>query len=71
MSWAYMDQWYLWNLVNVFSILLWTNRLMSAGSDSYTIVMVIKYSFYLLNSINGLRIWLKLSRPQPESCGGE
>ena len=71
MSWAYMDQWYLWNLVNVFSILLWTNRLMSAGSDSYTIVMVIKYSFYLLNSINGLRIWLKLSRPEPESRGGE
>jgi len=72
MSWAYMDQWYLWNLVNVFSILLWTNRLMSAGSDSYTIVMVIKYSFYLLNSINGLRIWLKLSRPEPESrCGGQ
>ncbi|MBQ2483395.1 MAG: nicotinamide mononucleotide transporter [Bacteroidales bacterium] len=70
MSWAYMDQWYLWNLVNVFSILLWTNRLMSAGSDSYTIVMVIKYSFYLLNSINGLRIWLKLSRPEPESRGG-
>jgi len=70
MSWAYMDQWYLWNLVNVFSILLWTNRLMSAGSDSYTIVMVIKYSFYLLNSINGLRIWLKLSRPEPESSGG-
>ena len=68
MSWAYMDQWYLWNLVNVFSILLWTNRLMSAGSDSYTIVMVIKYSFYLLNSINGLRIWLKLSRPQPEQA---
>ncbi|MBR2135704.1 MAG: nicotinamide mononucleotide transporter [Bacteroidales bacterium] len=63
MSWAYMDQWYLWNLVNIFSILLWTNRLMSAESDSYTIVMVIKYSFYLLNSINGLRIWLKLSRP--------
>ena len=67
MSYAYADQWYLWNLVNIFSILLWTNRLMSAGSDSYTIVMVIKYSFYLLNSINGLRIWLKLSRPAPLS----
>lgn len=65
MSYAYADQWYLWNLVNIFSIMLWTNRLMSAGSDSYTIVMVIKYSFYLLNSLNGLRIWLRLSRPQP------
>ena len=69
MSWAYMDQWYLWNLVNIFSILLWTNRLMSAESDSYTIVMVIKYSFYLLNSINGLRIWLKLSRPVSQPSG--
>ena len=65
MSYAYADQWYLWNLVNVFSIMLWTNRLMSAQSDSYTIVMVIKYAFYLLNSLNGLRIWLRLSRPQP------
>ena len=68
MSYAYADQWYLWNLVNIFSIMLWTNRLMSAGSDSYTIVMVIKYSFYLLNSLNGLRIWLKLSRPQPSEA---
>ena len=65
MSYAYADQWYLWNLVNIFSIMLWTNRLMSAQSDSYTIVMVIKYAFYLLNSLNGLRIWLRLSRPQP------
>ncbi|MBR5074709.1 MAG: nicotinamide mononucleotide transporter [Bacteroidales bacterium] len=67
MSYAYADQWYLWNLVNIFSIMLWTNRLMSAGSDSYTIVMVIKYGFYLLNSLNGLRIWLRLSRPQSAS----
>jgi len=62
MSFAYADQWYLWNLVNIFSIMLWTNRLLSAQANSYTIVMVIKYSFYLLNSINGLRIWLKLAK---------
>ena len=66
LSYAYMDQWYIWNLVNIFSILLWTNRLMTTGSDSYTLVMVIKYGFYLLNSINGLRIWLRLSRPEKE-----
>ena len=62
MSFAYADQWYLWNLVNIFSIMLWTNRLLSDQASSYTIVMVIKYSFYLLNSINGLRIWLQLSK---------
>ena len=62
LSFAYADQWYIWNLVNVFSILLWTNRLLSPQASSYTLVMVIKYAFYLLNSINGLRIWLQLSR---------
>lgn len=62
MSLAFADQWYVWNLVNVFSILLWLNRLFSPEASSYTVVMVIKYVFYLLNSINGLRIWLHLSK---------
>lgn len=66
MSLAFADQWYVWNLVNVFSILLWLNRLVSPEATSYTMVMVIKYSFYLLNSVNGLRIWLRLSRRNGE-----
>jgi len=61
LSLAYADQWFIWNFVNVFSIMLWTNRL-SADASSYTVVMIVKYCFYLLNSINGLRIWLKLSK---------
>jgi len=32
-----------------------------AGSGNAA-VMLIKYVFYLLNSINGLRIWLSLSK---------
>lgn len=64
LSFAYTDQWYIWNLVNVLSIMLWTNRLLSTQATSYTVVMIIKYAFYLLNSINGLRIWLKLSRSE-------
>lgn len=62
MSMAFMEQWIVWLLVNVFSILLWSDKAMSSADASYTVVMVIKYSFYLLNSVNGLRIWLKLSR---------
>lgn len=62
MSVAYMEQWYIWNLVNIFSILLWINRLASPEAGGYAIVMLIKYIFYLLNSINGLRIWFRLSR---------
>lgn len=67
MSWAYAEQWYLWNVVNVFSIMLWLNRMFAAEASSYTVVMFIKYVFYLLNSINGLRIWLKLSREGTET----
>jgi len=64
LSLAFMEQWYLWILVNIFSIMLWTNRLISPEATGYTIVMLIKYILYLMNSLNGLRIWLKLSRSQ-------
>ena len=63
MSYAYMEQWVLWNLVNVSSICLWGSTMVASSASSYTVVMFIKYCFYLLNSINGLRIWLNLSRP--------
>lgn len=68
MSMAYMEQWYIWNLVNVFSIWLWANRLMTPDAGGYTVVMIIKYVFYLLNSINGLRIWWRLSGKDAECC---
>ena len=61
LSFAYMEQWILWNLVNVSSICLWGSTMLASSASSYTVVMFIKYCFYLLNSINGLRIWLKLS----------
>ena len=62
MSLAYFEQWIIWNFVNIFSILLWGNTMLSSEASSYTVVMFIKYIFYLLNSINGLRIWYSLSR---------
>lgn len=62
MSLAFTEQWYIWISVNVFSIMLWTNTLLSAEASSYTAVMALKYVFYLLNSVNGLRIWLKLAK---------
>lgn len=62
MSLAFYEQWYLWILVNVFSIFLWGSTMLSSAASSYTVVMFIKYCFYLVNSLNGLRIWYKLSR---------
>ncbi len=62
MSLAFYEQWYLWILVNIASIFLWGGTMLSSAASSYTVVMFIKYCFYLVNSLNGLRIWFKLSR---------
>ena len=61
MSTAYMEQWYFWIGVNIFSVIMWVQTLKGA-SDSYAIIYIIKYSFYLINALNGLRIWIKLSK---------
>lgn len=61
MSTAYMEQWIFWIGVNVSSILMWALTLKDSG-DSYALIYIIKYSFYLVNSLNGLRIWLRLSK---------
>lgn len=62
MSLAYMEQWIIWNVVNLSNIGLWSAAMVSSPESGYTVVMLIKYIFYLVNSINGLRIWLRLSR---------
>ena len=61
MTKAYMDQWYLWTLVNITSIVLWIIVLGSGEGSEYTVVQLIKYSFYLLNGLNAIRIWMRLS----------
>lgn len=62
MALAFYEQWYLWILVNVASILLWGSTMLSSAASSYTVVMFVKYCFYLINSFNGLRIWYNLSK---------
>ena len=62
MSLAFMEQWYIWILVNISSISLWSVAVMNGAGSGNAAVMLIKYIFYLLNSLNGLRIWLSLSR---------
>lgn len=71
MSTAYMEQWVFWIAVNIASIAMWTSSYRHTG-DSFTLVYIIKYWFYLFNCCNGLRIWIKLSAPkkQPDSVSG-
>ncbi|MBO4263238.1 MAG: nicotinamide mononucleotide transporter [Bacteroidales bacterium] len=70
MSTAYMEQWIFWIGVNIASILMWSLTLAAHPGDSFALVYIIKYAFYLLNGCNGLRIWLRDSRPR-EGCISE
>lgn len=64
MSLAFVEQWYLWLLVDVAAVWLWIVAYLAPGHPASALVMTIKYSFYLLNVLNGIRIWLKLSRKE-------
>ena len=61
MALAFMEQWFLWIITNVVSVIMWA--ICGARGEVHAGVMVIMWSFYLLNSINGLRVWIGLSRP--------
>lgn len=60
MALAFMEQWALWIITNVISVIMWA--VCAARGEAHAGVMVIMWIFYLLNSINGLRVWIKLSR---------
>ena len=60
MALAFMEQWALWIITNVVSVVMWIICVMRG--EAHAGVMVIMWVFYLLNSINGLRVWLKLSK---------
>lgn len=60
MALAFMEQWALWIITNIISVVMWC--ICVTRGDAHAGVMVIMWTFYLLNSINGLRVWLRLSR---------
>ena len=62
MALAFMEQWVLWIITNIVSVVMWV--VCVTRGEAHAAVMVIMWSFYLLNSVNGLRVWLKLSRPE-------
>ncbi len=60
MALAFMEQWALWIITNIVSVVMWCVCI--ARGEAHAGVMVIMWMFYLLNSINGMRVWLKLSK---------
>ena len=60
MALAFMEQWSLWIITNIVSVVMWC--VCVSRGEAHAGVMVIMWVFYLLNSINGLRVWMKLSK---------
>ncbi len=58
---AYVEQWYIWLVINIFSIGIWA---LSPQDTSF--MMVAKYSVYLVNSFYGLFMWHRLSKSRPQ-----
>ena len=59
MALAFMEQWALWIITNIISVIMWV--ICATRGEAHASVMVIMWVFYLLNSINGFRVWRKLS----------
>jgi nicotinamide mononucleotide transporter len=57
---TYAEQWYLWIVINIIQITMWISN--AVHGQPYSGMMIIMWSFFLVNSINGLIIWLKESR---------
>ena len=62
MAMAFMEQWVLWILTNIISVAMWTKSMF--WGEPHAEMMLIMWVFYLMNSINGLRVWMKLSSSQ-------
>lgn len=60
MALAFMEQWALWIITNLISVVMWS--VCVARGDEHAGLMVIMWVFYLLNSLNGLRVWFNLSK---------
>ncbi len=56
----YAEQWVLWILVNLLSIVLWVVTLSQSGGSDYT--MPVMWTAFLINSIYGWINWLKLQQ---------
>ena len=60
----YAEQWLLWIIVNVVSVVMWV---LLIGKDSSAITMVVMWVAYLFNSVYGYYNWKKLAAKNKEN----
>lgn len=58
----YAEQWLLWIVVNVVSVIMWG---LLIGKDSSAVTMVVMWVAYLFNSVYGYYNWKKLAKKSP------
>ena len=58
----YAEQWIMWIVVNVLSIILWVITLDITGGNDYT--MIVMWTAFLANSIYGYINWIRMSKKQ-------
>ncbi len=61
MAWMYMEQWILWIVVDIVSIIMWFVVLLSGGND---IAVLLMWTAFLVNAVYGLVNWIKLYKKQ-------
>lgn len=64
MTLAFVEQWWLWIVFNVFTVIMWS--VFVAEGTAHSVPTLIMYVFYLMNSVNGLLSWRKLQSPAKE-----
>ncbi len=58
MVFVFVEQWILWILVDIVTIVMWVVVLMNGGSD---IAVLIMWVAYLVNAVYGLINWIKIA----------
>ena len=58
MVFVFVEQWVLWILVDIVSIIMWITVMMNGGNDIAVLVM---WTAFLVNAIYGLYNWIKLA----------
>jgi len=62
MIWRYREQWTLYIILNVFTIVMWVIRTLRGSSDG--IMMIIMWVAFLTNAVYGYYLWTKRSSQQ-------
>jgi nicotinamide mononucleotide transporter len=65
MSWRYMEQWILWIIVDIVSVILWLVVMLNGGND---ITILLMWTAYLVNAIYGLIVWIRMYKMQEISA---